>query len=225
MGLVVVGVQCVSASSGRCYARELVSVAEEFNVPLTWFIGVSSKDPMGNANLYRNEYLHRIPSWHEIGLLLDLSNGAVSSDKARGDLIRLGKEVLKQCHVKPTACWVTGNGLDEGVIRVLEDVGVLLAISTDKAGSGTRVGLFHHECQADSREGAARIYRLSSPIIALADAAATDRVLPGDADADQTCTLVWTRDDRDDVHVLRRVLQETCDAGIPVRVATAAIRG
>ncbi len=224
MGLVVIGVQCVSANSGRCYARELVSAAEEFDVPLTWFIGVSSRDPMGNANLYRNEYLHRIPSWHEIGLLLDLGNGVASSGKARADLIRLGKEVLKQCHVKPTACWVTGAELDGGVIRALEDVGMLVAIAPELTDGGAPLGLFHPDYDVPARTGSAKLYRLNATQLDLAGVPESGNALSGGALSD-ACALVWTRDDRDDSPVLRRVLNDAREAGIPVRVATAAIRG
>jgi len=40
------------------YARELVRVAEEYTVPLTWLIYVSASSPIANMNLYRDEYLH-----------------------------------------------------------------------------------------------------------------------------------------------------------------------
>ncbi len=223
MGLVVIGVQCVSASAGKCYARELVSTAEEFNVPLTWLIGVSSHDPMGNANLYRNEYLHRIPSWHEIGLLLDLNNGVNTADRARSDLIRLGKEILKQCHVKPTACWVTGGQLDETVIRRLEDVGVLVAIAPEAPGAAIPTGLYHPDYKAPNQSGDAKLYRLGAPVFGLADLA--DGKLPVEACAASSCTVIWTRDDRDDSQALGHVLREARDADLPIRVATAAIRG
>ncbi len=67
MATVVVSVDCAAANQGRCYTPELVRVAEEFHVPMTWLITVSANDPMSNIMLYHAEYLHRIPSWHEIG--------------------------------------------------------------------------------------------------------------------------------------------------------------
>src|SRR5262245_18612817 len=64
MPTVAISVDCEAANAGKCYTRELVRVAEEFTVPLTWLIFVSEKDPMSNINLYHNEYFHRIPAWH-----------------------------------------------------------------------------------------------------------------------------------------------------------------
>ena len=69
MPTVAISVDCEAANVGKCYTRELIKVAEEFTVPLTWLIFVSEKDPLSNLDLYYNEYFHRIPSWHEIGLL------------------------------------------------------------------------------------------------------------------------------------------------------------
>ena len=222
MGSVVIGIQCVAANGGRCYARELVEAAEEFTVPLTWLIGVSVRDPMGNANLYRNEYLHRIPSWHEIGLLLDLSNGAETGDRPRGDVVRLGKEVLKQCHVKPTSCWTVQGDLDGATLRSLEDAGMLVLIAPDPIGETAPSGLFRPAYDRPNEPGDARVFRLSKPVVDLAtepDLTALEDLL-----TTASVTLVSTRDNRDDTKTLRRVLKVCADAGAPVRTLTATIR-
>ena len=128
MPIVTISVDCESAISGKCYARELVQVAEEFTVPLTWLIFVSEKDPLSNINLYHTEYYHRIPAWHEMGLLLSFQNsqGYISDPIERGAAIRLGKDVLKQCHIKPTCFRAHNFDLLPDDIKNLEDIGILV---------------------------------------------------------------------------------------------------
>lgn len=128
MPTVAISVDCEAANVGKCYTRELVRVAEEFTVPLTWLIFVSEKDPLSNIDLYRNEYFHRIPSWHEMGLLLSFENslGYISDPQARGDLIRIGKDVLKSRHVKPTAFRAHRSDMLASDLKHLEDIGVLV---------------------------------------------------------------------------------------------------
>lgn len=131
MPTVAISVDCEAANAGKCYTRELVRVAEEFTVPLTWLIFVSEKDPMSNMNFYHSEYLHRIPAWHEIGLLLSFQNshGYVSDPKERADLIRIGKDVLKACHIKPTSFRAHSFDLLAADLRPLEDIGILVDAS------------------------------------------------------------------------------------------------
>ena len=104
---VAISVDCVCAAQGKCYVSEIVAVAEQFNVPLTWLLGVAEHDPMTNVKLYHNEYLHRIPAWHELGLYLAFDTGA-SNTVERGDLVRIGKDILKQFSIKPTAFRAAG---------------------------------------------------------------------------------------------------------------------
>jgi hypothetical protein len=131
MTTVAITVDCEAAITGKCYTRELIRVAEEYTIPLTWLIYVSEKDSMSNINLYHNEYLHRIPNWHEEGLLLKFenSNGYISDPKERADLIRLGKDVLKTCHVKPTAFRAADFDLLSEDVKALEDIGILVDAS------------------------------------------------------------------------------------------------
>src|SRR5258706_739860 len=116
---VAISVDCVCAKQGKCYVSGIVSVAEQFNVPLTWLLGVAEHAPMSNVKLYQNEYLHRIPAWHELGLYLtfDTSTG---NTVERGDLIRIGKDVLKQISVKPTAFRAANGDLEPGDLAALE---------------------------------------------------------------------------------------------------------
>jgi len=131
MATVVVSVDCAAANQGRCYTPELVRIAEEFHVPMTWLITVSASDPMSNIMLYRAEYLHRIPSWHEIGLRVHFqSNGSLITDpRERGMLIQEGKDLLKQCHVKPTAFRAADHALQVSDLRYLEDIGIVVDAS------------------------------------------------------------------------------------------------
>lgn len=131
MSIVAIGVDCQAAGAQKCFTREIVRVAEEFKVPLTWLISVSPGDPMANVNLYHNEYFHRIPSWHEVGLHLTFENsgGYISDPKARADAIRMAKDVLKQVHVKPTAFRAGHHDLLPDDLKVLEDVGILVDCS------------------------------------------------------------------------------------------------
>ncbi len=131
MPIVTISVDCESAVSGKCYAKELVRVAEEYTVPLTWLIYVSEKDPMSNVNLYHTEYYHRIPAWHEIGLLLEFQNSAgyIADPEERAKVIRMGKDVLKQCHVKPTSFRAHNFDLLPDDIKALEDIGILVDAS------------------------------------------------------------------------------------------------
>jgi hypothetical protein len=129
MPTVIFTVDCESAHENRhCYTRDLAKVAEEFNVPITWMIYVSGKDPMSNVLLYHQEYLHRIPSWHEQGLHLHFEddNGFVEDPTERAEMIRMGKDVLKSCHVKPTAFRAGSFALLPSDIKVLEDVGFIV---------------------------------------------------------------------------------------------------
>lgn len=131
MSIVAIGVDCQAAGAEKCFTREIVRVAEDLKVPLTWLISVSPRDPMANVNLYHNEYLHRIPAWHEFGLHLTFENssGYISDPKARADAIRVAKDVLKQVHIKPTAFRAGHHDLLPDDLKVLEDVGILVDCS------------------------------------------------------------------------------------------------
>ena len=120
---VVISVDCGCAMEGRCYIPEIVKVAEDAEIPLTWLLGVLEHDPMINVKLYHNEYLHRIPAWHEVGLHLTFDTGRSSSIE-RGDLIRVGKDILKQFSIKPTAFRAANGDIEPGDLAALEDIGI-----------------------------------------------------------------------------------------------------
>ena len=122
---VAVTVDCTCASQTKCFVSSIVSAAEQGAIPLTWLIGVQEHDPLTNASLYHREYLHRIPAWHELGLYLTF-DATAGSTVERGDLIRLGKDVLKQYSIKPTAFRAAQGDLQAGDVKALEDVGILV---------------------------------------------------------------------------------------------------
>ncbi|HSV72521.1 MAG TPA: hypothetical protein VLH79_02035 [Chthonomonadales bacterium] len=131
MPVVAISVDCEAANAGKCYTRELVKVAEEFTIPLTWLLYVSQKNPMSNVHLYHTEYFHRIPAWHEMGLLLafDSTGGYISDPRERASLVRMGKDVLKQCHVKPTSFRAHRFDLLPTDLKHIEDIGILVDAS------------------------------------------------------------------------------------------------
>ena len=122
---VALSVDCICATQGKCYAPEIVAVAEQYKIPLTWLLGVTEHDPMTNLRLYHNEYFHRIPAWHELGLHLTFDAG-VGNTVARGDLIRVGKDLLKQFSIKPTAFRAANGDLEANDLAALEDIGILV---------------------------------------------------------------------------------------------------
>jgi len=115
----------------------LVRIAEDFTVPLTWLIFLSEKDPTSNVDLYHAEFFHRIPSWHELGMLLSFENslGYISDPKERGDLIRIGKDTVKSRHIKPTSFRAHRADLLPGDLKSLEDIGILVDATACPAAS------------------------------------------------------------------------------------------
>ncbi|MEP0765341.1 MAG: hypothetical protein HRF45_02195 [Fimbriimonadia bacterium] len=128
MPTVAITVDCEAANENRCFTPEIVKIAEEFMVPITWLIYVSEKVPTANADLYYREYLHRIPSWHEIGMHVHFENqsGYVEDERERGAIIRMAKDVLKSHLIKPTSFRAGCFALQPSDIKYLEDVGVLV---------------------------------------------------------------------------------------------------
>ncbi len=135
---VAISVDCLCAEQGKCYVSEIVAVTERYNVPLTWLLGVAEHDPMRNVKLYHDEYLHRIPAWHELGLHLTFDTG-MTNTVARGDLIRVGKDILKQFSIKPTAFRAANGDLEAGDLKALEDIGVIVD-STPGSSAGRPLG-------------------------------------------------------------------------------------
>lgn len=125
---VAISVDCVCANTGKCYVPEIVGVTEQYNIPLTWLLGVAEHDPMSNLKLYHNEYFHRIPAWHELGMYLTF-DGGTSNTIDRGELIRVGRDLLKQYSIKPTAFRAANGDLQASDLRTLEDYGFMVDLT------------------------------------------------------------------------------------------------
>lgn len=140
MPTVCLSVDCEAANVGKCYTRELIQVAEEFTVPLSWLWYFSEKNPTSNIDLYYTEYQHRIPSWHETGLLVHFENSAgyIADPKERGDAIRIAKDAIKSRHVKPTVFRGYRSDVLASDLKILEDIGILVDASLCPGGRTTQ---------------------------------------------------------------------------------------
>lgn len=125
---VVLTIDCEGAHHDRCFAKEYIDVLEEEFVPATWLIHVSLKDPSANTHLYYREYIHKIPSWHEIGMKVNFENdrGYVEDEKERGNIIRVAKDTLKSHLVKATSFRAGAFALTAQDIKYLEDIGIIV---------------------------------------------------------------------------------------------------
>lgn len=125
---VVFTVDCEAAHHDRCYTRELIDVLETEFVPATWLIHVSLKDPSANTHLYHQEYAHKIPNWHEIGMKVNFENdrGYVEDAKQRGEILWVAKDTLKSHGFKCTAFRAGCFALVPSDVRYLEEMGILV---------------------------------------------------------------------------------------------------
>ncbi|MGI8922453.1 MAG: hypothetical protein ACR2HJ_00185 [Fimbriimonadales bacterium] len=140
MPTVALTVDCKAAHHDRCYTGELIKLSEQLFVPITWLIHISEADPSANTNLYYREYMHKIPSWHEMGMLVYFENerGYVDNDKERGNIIRIAKDTLKSHRIKATSFRAGAFALLPSDLKYLEDIGILVS-SSSVAGSDYRM--------------------------------------------------------------------------------------
>ncbi len=226
MGKIVIAVECQAAGSARCFARELIGVAEELVVPLTWLITVSSRDPMGNVSLYHQEYQHRIPAWHEIGVRLDMRNGGdITSARYRADVVRLGKEMLKQSHIKPACCKVDGTCILASDIRNLEEMGLVVAVGTVTESNSVSPVPYHPAYDDPRRPGDARLLLLPESGLRLADDPANVIARIGEPRDPSAVFVITTQDDRDDTQALRVTVEAARRGGYAVQTLTSAATG
>lgn len=125
---VVLTVDCEGAMHDRCYTGEYIKVLESEFVPCTWLIHVSMKDPSANTNLYYREFVHKIPSWHEMGMKVNFENdrGYVEDEKERGNIIWVAKDTLKSHMIKCTAFRAGAFALLPSDVPYLEEIGILV---------------------------------------------------------------------------------------------------
>lgn len=125
---VVLTVDCEGAMHDRCFTGEYIRVLEEEFVPCTWLVHVSLKDPSANTNLYYHEYIHKIPSWHEMGMKVNFENerGYVEDAKERGNILWVAKDTLKSHMIKCTSFRAGCFALLPSDIPYLEEMGILV---------------------------------------------------------------------------------------------------
>ena len=125
---VVLTVDCEGAMHDRCYTGEYIKVLESEFVPCTWLVHVSMKDPSANTNLYYREFVHKIPSWHEMGMKVNFENerGYVEDEKERGNIIWVAKDTLKSHMIKCTAFRAGAFALLPSDVPYLEEIGILV---------------------------------------------------------------------------------------------------
>ncbi len=112
----------------RCYSTEYIQVLEAEFVPCTWLVHVSMKDPSANTNLYYHEFIHRIPSWHEIGMKVNFENerGYIEDARERGNVLWVAKDTLKSHMIKATAFRAGCFALQSSDIPYLQEIGILV---------------------------------------------------------------------------------------------------
>jgi hypothetical protein len=125
---IVLTVDCEGAMHDRCFTSEYIQVLEEEFVPCTWLIHVSLKDPTANTNLYYHEFVHKIPSWHEIGMKVNFEGerGYIEDAKERGNILWVAKDTLKSHQIKCTAFRAGAFALTVGDVKYLEEMGILV---------------------------------------------------------------------------------------------------
>jgi len=125
---VVITVDCEGAMHDRCYTGEYIKILEAEFVPCTWLVHVSLKDPSANTNLYYHEFIHKIPSWHELGMKVNFENerGYVEDPKERGNIIWVAKDTLKSHMIKATAFRAGAFALLPSDVPYLEESGILV---------------------------------------------------------------------------------------------------
>ncbi len=125
---VVLTVDCEGAMHDRCYTGDYIKVLEEEFVPCTWLVHVSLRDPSANTNLYYHEFIHKIPSWHEMGMKVTFEGerGYIEDPAERGNILWLAKDTLKSHLVKCTSFRAGAFALLPSDIPFLEEIGILV---------------------------------------------------------------------------------------------------
>lgn len=125
---VVLTVDCEGAMHDRCFTGDYIKIFEEEFVPCTWLVHVSLRDPSANTNLYYREFIHKIPSWHEMGMKVNFEGerGYIENPEERGKILWLAKDTLKSHLVKCTAFRAGAFALLPSDLPYLHEIGVLV---------------------------------------------------------------------------------------------------
>jgi hypothetical protein len=217
---VVLTVDCEGAMHDRCYTGDYIKVLEREFVPCTWLIHVSMKDPSANTNLYYHEFVHKIPSWHEIGMKVNFENerGYVEDQKERGNILWVARDTLKSHMIKCTSFRAGAFALLPGDVPYLEEMGILVDSSivpnADYKMFVDWKGAPHEPYHSDSsdlkKEGKNRVLHL--PIAThngkhgYLDSSFEELVALIDANMDREVITLGLRDYQDSVETLRKVI-------------------
>lgn len=125
---VVLTVDCEGAMHDRCFTSDYIKVLEREFVPCTWLVHVSLRDPSANTNLYYREFIHKIPSWHEMGMKVNFEGerGYIEDPEERGKILWIARDTLKSHLVKCTAFRAGAFALLPSDLPYLEEMGVLV---------------------------------------------------------------------------------------------------
>lgn len=233
---VVLTLDCEGAMHDRCFTRDYIKVFEEEFVPATWLIHVSLKDPSANTNLYYHEFVHKIPSWHEIGMKVNFENerGYVEDAKERGKILWVAKDTLKSHMIKPTAFRAGAFALLPSDVEYLNQLGILVDSSVIPDSSyrmfvnwdGAPKDPYHSDPDDLRKEGSNRLLHL--PIATHEGQHAYvdigfDKVLPIlEANADHEVITIGIRDYNDGVDDLRKVIRYYREKGAHFTTMTQA---
>jgi len=233
---VVLTVDCEGAMHDRCFTGDYVKVLEEEFVPCTWLVHVSLRDPSANTNLYYREFIHKIPSWHEIGMKVNFENerGYVEDPKERGNIIWMARDTLKSHQIKCTAFRAGAFALEASDIPFLEDCGILVDSSVVpdaeyrmfRDWQGAPHHPYHSHREDLKKEGDNRILHL--PIATHAgrhgyiDGNFDDVIELCEANLNQEVITLGMRDYHDSVDNLQRLIRWFRDRGAHFTTVTQA---
>jgi hypothetical protein len=154
----------------RCFTGDYIKVLEEEFVPCTWLVHVSLRDPSANTNLYYHEFIHKIPSWHEMGMKVNFEGerGYVEDPAERGKILWLAKDTLKSHLIKCTSFRAGAFALLPSDVPYLEEIGVLVDSSVIPDAdyrmfvewTGAPHEPYHSDASDLKREGKNRILHL-----------------------------------------------------------------
>lgn len=233
---VVLTIDCEGAHHDRCYTGDYIKVFEEEFVPATWLVHVSLKDPSANTNLYYHEFVHKIPSWHEMGMKVNFENerGYVEDEKERGNILWVARDTLKSHMIKCTAFRAGCFALQPGDVRYLQEMGILVDSSVipdaeykmfvDWAGAPRNP--YHSDPGDLKREGGNRILHL--PIAThngkhgYLDADWNELTELFEANANQEVICLGMRDYHDSVQTLRKTIRYFRERGAHFTTMTQA---
>jgi len=233
---VVLTVDCEGAMHDRCFTGDYIKVLEEEFVPCTWLIQVSMKDPSANTNLYYHEFVHKIPSWHEIGMKVNFENerGYVEDPKERGNILWVARDTLKSHMIKCTSFRAGAFALLPSDIPYMEEMGVLVDSSVVPDAeyrmfvdwTGAPHNPYHSSRDNLKKEGSNKVLHLPIATLngkhAYLDMPFDDLQPLFEANLDQEVITLGMRDYKDSVTHLRRCIRYFRDKGAHFTTMTQA---